>query len=406
MRIETIRVKNFKNLQDVELEELPPLCVFVGRNGTGKTTLFRIFAFLKNCLQYNVRAALNREGGRNGYREVVTRGHEGEDIEIEIQFRMDIAGTNRLITYLIGIGPTETGTPIVKREILRYKRGRYGAPFHVLDFTEGEGYAISNEEDFSKRDEELEKELQRLDEPHTLAIKGLGQFARFKAANAFRQLIENWHISDFHVSDARGVKDEDDTRHLTATGDNLPSMARYLYEQHRPIFDQVTEKMRRHVPGVDDIEVKVTEDGRLLMRYADGTFDDPFIDKNVSDGTIKMFSYLVLLHDPSPHPILCVEEPENQLYPTLMISLAEEFAAYAQRGGQVFVSTHSPDFLNAIELDEIFWLEKHAGTTRVHRAGEQGLLQRLVQEGDRPGYLWTEGFLDSRVLQESAVDEG
>ena len=31
------------------------------------------------------------------------------------------------------------------------------------------------------------------------------------------------------------------------------------------------------------------------------------------DGTLKMFAYLVLLNDPYAHPLLCVEEPENQL---------------------------------------------------------------------------------------------
>ncbi|MEX1368198.1 MAG: AAA family ATPase [Nannocystaceae bacterium] len=400
MRIETIGVKNFKSLRDVRLQGLPSLCVFVGRNGSGKTSLFRIFAFLKNCLQYDVRIALNREGGRNGYAEVVTRDQHGEDIEIEIQFRMDIAGTNRLVTYLVSVGPNASGQTIVKREILRYKRGRYGAPYHFLDFWEGEGYAISNEEDFSKSDEELEKVHQKLDSPYTLAIKGLGQFERFKAASSFRQLIENWHISDFHISEARGVKDEDDAQHLSATGDNLPSVARYLYEKHKDVFDQVVAKMRAHIPGVDEIEVKVTEDGRLLMRYSDGAFDDPFIDKNVSDGTIKMFSYLVLLHDPRPHPILCVEEPENQLYPRLMAILAEEFASYAQRGGQVFVSTHSPDFLNAMKLEEIFWLEKSEGTTKVYSAGQEPLLSRLVGEGDLPGYLWTQGFFDSSALRD------
>ncbi len=58
---------------------------------------------------------------------------------------------------------------------------------------------------------------------------------------------------------------------------------------------------------------------------------------------MKMFAYLILLFDPNPHPLLCVEEPENQLYPTLLKELAEEFAHYSDRGGQVFVSSHSPD---------------------------------------------------------------
>lgn len=59
---------------------------------------------------------------------------------------------------------------------------------------------------------------------------------------------------------------------------------------------------------------------RVLSRrlFQDGSFKTPFLDRYVSDGTIKMFAYLVLLYDPRPHPLLCVEEPENQLYPKLM----------------------------------------------------------------------------------------
>lgn len=393
MKIETIRVKNFKSLRDVEIQKLPAYSVFIGRNGTGKSTLFRVFAFLKNCLAKNVRLALNCEGGRNGFREVISRGHENEDLELEIQFRLEIAGVNRLVTYLLKIGESETQTPIVKREILRYKRGSKGTPFHFLDFEKGKGFAITNEEDVDKPDAELQRENQELESPDILAIKGLGQFARFKAASAFRHLIENWHISDFHISNTRGDKDFAEVEHLSESGDNLPSMARFLFDKHPKILNDIKVKMQKRVPGISDIQVKVTEDGRLVMRYKDGAFKDPFFDKNVSDGTIKMFAYLVLLADPSPHPILCVEEPENQLYPELMGILAEEFHQYTERGGQVFVSTHSPDFLNAVPLESIFWLEKVQGETQVYRASESETLKKLVEEGDLPGFLWNQKLI-------------
>jgi len=399
MRIETIRVKNFKALQDIHLTNLPGFCVFVGRNGSGKTTLFRVFAFLKRALETNIRIALQQEGGRLGFQEVVTRGHAGENIEIEIQFRLEILGVNRLVTYELQIGyDTATARPIIRREILRYKRGRYGAPYRYLDFSNGKGQVVTNEKDFDEPDKELLREEQKLDSPDILAIKGLGQFEQFKAASEFRRMIENWHISDFHITSARGVKDEDASIHLSSSGDNLASVARHLYENERTTFDRILTKMRERVPGVADVEVKPTDDGRLLMRYRDGAFKDPFLDSNVSDGTIKMFSYLVLLEDTKPHPILCVEEPENQLYPDLMTVLAEEFAAYAQRGGQVFVSSHSPDFLNATPLESIFWLEKKDGFSTVHRASEKELLQRLVKEGDLPGWIWNQGLFESQKL--------
>ena len=377
----------------MKIANLPSLCVFLGKNGTGKTTLFKVFAFLKECLATNVRTALNKEGGRNGFREVLSRNAPDQAIEIEIQLRMEITGRERLVTYKLEICLDERDQPYVSREVLRYKRGEYGSPYHFLDFSMGSGYAIKNEEDFSKEDTELDREEQKLASADTLAIKGLGQFERFKAAQAFKNLIENWHISNFHINDARGVKDDEDARHLSSSGNNLPSVARYLFEQHPEIFKNIQQKMRERVPGVEEVDVKLTEDGRLLMRYRDGAFKDPFIDKNVSDGTIKMFSYLILLHDPSPHPILCVEEPENQLYPELMTVLAEEFQEYARKGGQVFVSTHSPQFLNAIELKSLFVVEKTNGNSVILPLAKDPLVNEHMKAGWHAGTLWEQGYM-------------
>ncbi len=107
-----------------------------------------------------------------------------------------------------------------------------------------------------------------------------------------------------------------------------------------------------------------------------------------------MLAYLVLLLDPKPHPLLCVEEPENQLYPSLLAELAEEFRSYAMRGGQVFVSTHSPEFMNAVELEEAFWLVKNRGFTEVVRARENQQVAEYMRDGDKLGYLWKQGVFE------------
>ncbi|GAB2941007.1 AAA family ATPase [Aquaspirillum soli] len=392
MKIESIRLQNFKAFKAVHLKNIPSFMVVVGANGSGKSTLFDVFGFLHDCLKGNVRQALDKRGR---FSEVLSRGCDPkqDSIVIELQYRMDISGVNRLVTYFLEI-VERNGSPIVKREILRYKRGKNGKPFHFLDFEKGHGYAIINEEDFNKSDEELERETEQV-APDTLAIKGLGQFERFKAANAFRRLIENWHVSDFHISAARGRKDASgETEHLSESGDNLPLVARYLHEQHPSVFDSILKTMARRVPGVSSVEPKLMDDGYLTLKFQDGSFKTPFLDRYVSDGTIKMFAYLVLLHDPKPHPLLCVEEPENQLYPRLMGELAEEFRSYSNRGGQVFVSTHSPDFLNALELDEVCWLVKQQGCTEIRRAKDNVQVAAYVAEGDQLGYLWKQGFFD------------
>lgn len=390
MKIVSIKIKNYRMFKNIHIRNIPPFCVIIGANGTGKSTLFDIFGFLRDALKNNIRQALQIRGG---YREIITRGQEQEDIEIELQFRMKILDTERLVTYILIIGQNKN-RPVIKREILRYKRGEHGKPFHFLDFQLGQGYAITNEEDFSKPDKELDREEQQLESNDILAIKGLGQFQRFKAATAFRSLIENWHVSDFHISEARGSKEISYAEHLSPTGDNIATVAQYIYQQYPKIFQQILEKMKQRVPGISSVEAKETEDGRLILRFQDQAFKDPFIDRYVSDGTMKMFAYLILLFDPNPHPLLCVEEPENQLYPTLLKELAEEFAHYSYRGGQVFVSSHSPDFLNAVPLASIFWLIKSQGITQIHRATDSEIIKNLVAEGDLPGYLWNQGWFE------------
>lgn len=391
MQIESIEIQNYRLFRHAKLENLPRLTLVVGANGTGKSTLFDVFTFLKDALTQNVATAVSRRGG---FRELISRDSIGP-IGVTLKFR---ESTGRLATYLLEVG-LDGGRVVVEREVLRYRRGRHGRPWHFVDFRRGTGTAITNESVYGQEGAQEEREDYQLDDPSVLAIKGLGQFREFQVVSEFRSLIENWHISDFHIADARPSAEAGYAEHLSTRGDNIAQVAHYLYENHRDRFDRVLEVMSQRVPGVSHVEAKGTEDGRLVLRFRDGSFKDPFIARFVSDGTIKMFAYLVLLYDPKPHPLLAVEEPENQLYPELLLELVEEFRDYARRGGQVFVSTHSPDFLNGARLDEIYWLVKEDGFTTVRRASESELLCNLVQEGDLPGALWKQGLFEGAGLR-------
>ena len=387
MRIEQIEIKNYRVFRSVRLTRLSPMTVVIGANGSGKSTLFDVFSFLKDALSGNVATAVARRGG---FRELVSRGEEGP-VSITVKFR---ESGGRLASYILEVS-SEKGVVFVSREILRYRRGRgSGRPWHFVDFSGGSGTAITNESVYGEEGAVEEREEFRLDDSSVLAIKGLGQFREFRVVSEFRSLIENWHISNFHIADARPSVDEGYAEHLSTRGDNVAQVAQYLYQRHPEQFDRVLEAMSSRVPGVTNVEAKSTEDGRLVLRFQDGSFEDPFIARYVSDGTIKMFAYMVLLHDPKPHPLLAVEEPENQLYPSLLGDLIEEFRDYGRRGGQVFVSTHSPDFLSGADLPEVYWLVKADGFSTVRRASDSDLLRCLVAEGDRPSELWRQKLFD------------
>ena len=392
MQIESIRLKNFRAFQDVTLKDIPRFCVLVGANGTGKSTLFSVFAFLRDAMAGNVTSALAKLGGSRGFGEVRSRGSSGP-IEIELKVRTELAdGRSRRITYELHIDE-QAGRAVVAREVLRYNRGNKGGrPWKFLNFAFGSGEAVTNELDKVDDESQLTREHQTLKSSDILAIKGLAQFERFPAVVALGDLIERWHLSDFHISRARPEAEAGYADQLSTGGENLSLVVEYLHKNYRSLFDDILARLSRRVPGIQQVEAKTTEEGRVLLKFQDGSFEDPFLARYVSDGTIKMLAYLVLLYDPAPHPLLCVEEPENQLYPSLLWDLAEEFRAYASRGGQVFVTTHSPDFLNAVRLGEVFWLVKQRGYTQVHRAADDEQLTAYMEAGDQMGYLWNQGL--------------
>ena len=397
MKIESIHLKNFKAFKDVEIKKIPKMCVFVGANGTGKTTIFNVFSFLKDALTDNVHVALTKLGGSRGFQEVRSRNSTGP-IEIELQFHQN--DQSPLFTYYLKINE-EDNLPFIEKEILQYKESIINQVHPLFSFSKGKGEAVINEPDKITSHTELKKEKYDLKSPDILALKGLAQFEKFPASKAIGDLLENWHISDFHIQQARPERESSYAEHLSREGENLAMVTEFLYRRHPDIFHKIIEKLKQRVPGISEVDSKITEEGRVLLRFKDGDFHDPFLARYVSDGTIKMFAYLVLLYDPKPHPLLCVEEPENQLYPKLLYELSEEFREYARKGGQVFVSTHSPDFLNGCELEEVFWLQKERGYTVVKRASDDEQITTYMNEGDsygalryQLGYLWRQGFFE------------
>lgn len=398
MKIEGITIENFKVFKKATIKSIPKLTVLLGANGSGKSTFFDVFGFLSDSLQNNVTIALNKRGG---FQEVITRGCDiNKDlIKFEIKFRNDAGDSEKspIITYYLEIG-FGNGKVYINREILKYRKGqRSGKPWHFLDFSKGVGEAIVNEDEYGKEGVEAKRLSQKVTNPDILAIKGLGQFEQFKAISGFRSLLEKWYISNFKIESGRNISDTGIDSHLSVTGDNLAQVTKYMFDYHREVFDEILIKLPKRIPGIKKVEAKETEDGRIILRFQDQNFKDPFVARYVSDGTIKMFAYMILLHDPEPHPLLCIEEPENYLHPDLLLQLCEEIREYSERGGQVFVSTHSPDFVNGLKINELFFLTKENGFTNINSARDDEELNELSKE-NQLGWLWRNHYIKGANL--------
>lgn len=427
-RIEGFRVKNYRALRDITLGKLwntqnaqpiTPMTAVIGKNGVGKSTLFDAFGFLSDCLKGGVEEACDLRG-RGGFEKIRSQGQRGE-IEFQIYYKED--GNARPITYELAIDLDSSGRPYVKSERLRQRRSgqNRGWPFSFLILNDGKGIVwkgteggeqVEEDKDFDllrlmeriqqgdSTEESKETELVELDDKRKLGIATLGSLKQHPRISAFRRFIEGWYLSYFTPDAARSLPLAGPQKHLNIHGDNIGNVVQFMEREQPKKFQSILEKIAGKIPGVNKISTERSPDGRLLLQFNDRGFHSPFYAQQMSDGTLKVFAYLLLLEDPAPPPFLCIEEPENGLYHKLLETLAYEFRTHAtgrQGGSQIFVTTHQPYFVDALQPEEVWVIEKgQDGFSKIKRASEDEIIKNLVAEGLPLGGLWYSDYLDAR----------
>ncbi len=419
--MEGFRVKNYRALRDVTIgrvthidkaKALTPLTAVIGKNGAGKSTLFDAFGFLSDCLASDVESACDMRG-RGGFDRLRSMG-ERDAIGFEVYYRE--ASGERPITYHLDIDLDENNRPYVAKEILlqRRKKQKYGKPYPFLRLENGRGVAWAGREGFSSfeagnmeersiaSDEEDPASVKiGLTDKRKLGIETLGTLADHPRIGSFREFLKGWYLSYFTPDAARNLSATGPQKHLNMHGDNIGNVVQYLEREHPTRLGEILERIAGKIPGISDICTHVTEDKRVLLRFDDGAFRDPLYAQQMSDGTLKIFAYLLMLEDPSPPPFICIEEPENGLYHKLLEILAKEFRDYTAKNAsrknasQFFVTTHQPYFVNALGPEEVWVLEKgEDGFSTIHRASDFPVVSEMVGEGLPLGDLWYSDYLD------------
>jgi len=398
-----IGIRNFKSLADVRLgqlgygqgEPLPPISCFIGPNGSGKSTLLDAFGFLADCLKEGVESACDKTQ-RGGFKKLRTQDSY-EPIRFDLYYRE--SGNARPITYSFEIDD-DNGIPVVIREELRQRRKgqNRGQPYTFLSLERGIGTVWTGEK--TENEEGASRQEIKLADNDKLAITTLGQLSEHPRIVGLRAYIESWYLSYFIPDAARRLPPAGAQRHLDRTGENLGNVVQYLERSHPKRFNKILDRIRDRIPGIQSIKTEKSNDGRLLLKFNETGYQDPFYQQSMSDGTLKMFAYLLLLEDPEPPAFIGIEEPENGLYHKLLEELAFEFRNYAESSQgkiQMLITTHSPYFVDALNPKQVWLLEKdEKGHTQSKRTADMPVIEAMEQEGIPLGSLWYSNHLEER----------
>ncbi|MCD4654596.1 AAA family ATPase, partial [bacterium] len=333
-------------------------------------------------------------------------------------------GRSRPITYEVAIDKDSSGRPYVKRERLRQRRSgqKHGWPFSFLMLNDGKGVVWKEDQSGSQIDEgkktfnlfdfiskikseptaeeSRDTEIIELEDRRKLGIATLGALKQHPRISAFRRFIEGWYLSYFTPDAARSLPLAGPQRHLNIHGDNLGNVVQYMEREHPKRFRSILTRIAEKIPGIQTIDTEESPDKRLLLRFNDKGFGDPFYAQQMSDGTLKVFAYLLLMEDPQPPPFICIEEPENGLYHKLLETLVNEFRSHAtgrKNAPQLFITSHQPYFVDALSPEETWILEKGSdGFSNIRRASDDETVEALVEQGLPLGGLWYSDYLDAR----------
>lgn len=398
-KIEGIAIKNYGSLKNVILGKtfshqkerpLGNMTTIIGPSGNGKSTIADVFGFIADCLEMGVEAACDA-GNRGGYEQIISQScHEA--ISFELYYRE--SSNTRPITYELSIDLDKYGRPYVKEERLRQRVENRGWPKSFLHLQNGEGFAF--EGNIGGQDDETGaidgvKVPVTLSDNRKLGVVTLGSMKVYSRIEKFLKFLRSWYLCYFTPDAARKIQTSAPQPYLDRIGSNLNNVAQYMYRENKNDFLKILKDIQSKLPGIEKIEPLKMPNGQIVLQFWEIGFEEPFFSQKMSDGTLKLFAYYLLLHEKNPRQLVFIEEPENGLYHHYLADLAEEMKRNVGTGysKQLFVTTHSPFFVNSLLPEDVWVLKKEIdGFSTAKRASEYNFVKNMTDEGIAVGDLW------------------
>ena len=329
MKIERIKIQNYKSIKDIDIFVSPLVNVFIGENSVGKSNIFSAIEWLLGPIYPSF---------NNFQREDYFRGDETLPIQVALKF--DDGHTLEMASKWFYRGYEKSGLNLDRGFVSDDDRQRYVSASIGADRKLAENPATNRWTLMGRLLLDINKRFQEEEMQHPITGETL------KKADYFKQSMQN--IRDFTLF---SVKDDD--------GNNL--MQRFV-----EILGSETARQLNRTPSDFNVDLNMYDPWNLyrtlqiMVKEAETgmTFRASElgmgVQASITIAILKAYSQLKL----NNHTPILIDEPELFLHPQGRRNFYNIIRDLAANGTQVFLTTHSSEFIDLLHFDEICVVRK------------------------------------------------
>jgi len=367
-RLESIRLKGYRPFRDL-VAEFDPLVVVVGANGTGKSSLFEFFRFLRDSVHSEIPPEI--VPGAVGQKIFHVGGPErfwwsldvdtGE--QVPLRYQGELIGPVR--EKRIAREQVKTAQPL----------GDHEDPYVFMNVHDQSGVVQNVEGELESQDIELQR-------PNQLALGAMTN-PKLTTLYELREYIHGWRFYNAFDIDNRAIRtsvpiEQNPILHEDAS--NLSSVLHSLMTEHPDAFDKLGRHLRRAVPGFRGLNVLPRgAPGEVIAFWQEESIDEKLSLADLSDGILRLICWMTLAIQPDPPSLICIDEPAQGVHPRTLPILAGLFRKAASRT-QLLLATHSSYFLSQFDADEIAVMRKQGGQATYNRPSDSEVLSEMLDD--------------------------
>jgi predicted ATPase len=375
MRLQSVRIRNFKAIVDSKVLKLGPLTVFVGHNGSGKSSVIEALETYQSIARDGLDLAMQRWLGIEHVRHKgVEVGERAGKLMNPVAFDLRIGASFKHATHVETAinNDAAANRMYIEREAVSHpdKTEKSRTQWYTTDraFVPGQSaFAASGRDwDFAVAQHIMSWQFMTL-QPERMGLPVPQQ----RTGGRVRLAKDGNNIADY-LLDIQRLDDQLKTN----TMEGIVNTMAYVLPYARDLQASLTSELER----------------KAYLQLTEGKFKVP--GWMLSSGTLRVLALLATLRHPQPPPLLLIEEIENGLDPRSIHLLVEEIRTAVLSGAtQVVMTTHSPYLLDLLKLDQLVLVARDdKGEPHFHRPASSASLAEWSKEF-APGRLYTMGSL-------------